>query len=1136
MPSLLGDRESGILPSLHRVRMFVNHFTNWVDIMRLGRFLQSLVFSSPNSNRRRKAAARASGSESLEQRALLTGNVVVQLTGPDAFLTGDADNNSVEIVALGMTVVVRGLSGTTINGGTTAFTLSAASTVFAGALTASLGGGDDVLSIGAGLTISGDVSLHGSAGNDSMGITGTTLGHDLRIVAGTGTNILSLQSATVARDVLLSSLGTATVNVSDSTVGGQLNLVTGRGADAIVVSGTTINGNTHIHSGRGNDDIVIRNSTLHRRLDVDAGAGTDILFVDATTVDRVTRIEMHRGADNVQIQSASNFHRRFVVLNGLGRDAVEVVPPATVHRLRTFSTRSRQVSDALIADRINHVTTGAIAKADAAAALFNPMLTVVVATDSVAENAGATATTMMVSRSGSTAAALDVILTSSNILKASVPGTVTIPVGSASVTVNIAAIDNTTFEADATVAITAAATGQISGTDTLIVTNDESAALTVTPVPTTALETAGASAVTFTVSRNTADISQALIVNLSSGTPGRLTVGSTVTIPANAASVTFVGAAVNNAVADGSAVVTVTASAAGLANGTASVTVTDDETATITASVSPTPVSEAVGTNASVLTVSRNTADDSAALIVTIGLSNSTRLSAPATITIPAGQASATATLSTINNATVDGNLVVTINVTATDFIAGSTTLTITEDDTAALALALPSSTVSESVGAIAATVSVNQVSTTDRTVNLTYSNAATLTGPASVTILAGQLSANLPLNVIDGSVFDGNVVVAVQAASTGVAGANFNLTVTDNDTMSLTTDISFNVFTESNGTVITRNALFRITGLTSAGAAVTVDSDGDGQYDDASTTAAGDGSYSVDVTLTNNATNHGENSLVVKAVLGADSADQFVAAHLAVGSVYHFTTNVGAYDVELLDTAAPITVLNFMTYADSTAYDNLIVHRSDSDFVIQGGGFTVSGGDVKSVTTNAAIQNEFNAANSNLRGTLSMALQGGQPSSGTSQWFVSTVNNSGLDAALHTVFGRVIGTGMTVIDQINNLTSRNLSTIYGISALNEVPLLNFNPANTQLTGTVATTSGSAVVTGTTTLFTTQLQVGDSLRIGNTLFFVQSIESDTSLTLKTNTASTASGLTAVFDVVPNDADFVIFSNISEILL
>lgn len=1104
--------------------------------MRLSRLLRSFVPSTPNSNRRRKALARVTGFESLERRALLTGNVLVELTGPDAFLTGDTDNNSVEIVAVGTTVVVRGLNGTTINGGTTAFTLSAASTTFAGALSASLGDGNDVVSIGAGLTISGDVTLRGSAGNDSLGVAGTTLGSDLRIVAGTGTNILSLQNATVAGDVFLSSLGTATVNVSSSTIGGRLQIYTSQGADTIVVSSTTVNGRTNIHAGRGNDDIVIRNSTLHGRLHVNAGAGNDILFVDATTVDRVARIEMHRGADSVQIQGASNFLRRTVIFSGAGRDAVEVITPAAVRRLRTFSTRSGQVSDTLIADRINNATTGAIAKAAAAAALFNPTLTIVVAAATVAENAGATATTMTVTRSGSTTTALEVTLTSSNTLKATVPATVTIPIGQASVTVNIAAIDNTTFEADATVTITAAATGLTSGTDTLGVTNNDVAALTVTPVPTTVAETAGANAVTFTVSRNTADISQALTVNLVSGTPGRLTTVSTVTIPATAPSVTFVGAAVNTVFADGSAVVTVTASATGLANGTATVTVTDDESPTITASVNQTSVSEAAGTNASVLTVSRNSADISAALIVTIGLSNSTRLSAPATVTIPIGQASATANLSTIDNPTVDGNLLVTINATATGFVAGSTILTITEDDSPALAVAFPSSTVSESVGAVAATVSINQISATDRTVNVNYSDSLTLAGPATVVIPAGQLTASLPLNVVDGSVFDGSNIVAVQAASTGILSATSNLTVTDNDTLSLTTNISTNTFVQSNGTVITDDAAFRITGLTAAGAAVTVDSDGDGQYDDAATTAAGDGSYTVDVTLTNNATNRGANSIVVKAVLAANSADKTVDAHLAVGTVYHFTTNVGAWDVELLDTAAPITVANFQTYADSAAYDNLIVHRSDDDFVIQGGGFTVSGGDVKSVITNAAIQNEFNAANSNLRGTLSMAQLGGQPNSGTSQWFVSTGNNANLDAAQHTVFGRVIGTGMDVVDQINGLTSRNLNTIYGTTALNEVPLLNFAPANTSLTGTVATTAGSAVITGTATLFTTQLQVGDSIRFAGTLFFVQSIQSNTSLTLKTNAASTASGLTATFDVVPNDADFVVFSNISEILL
>jgi cyclophilin family peptidyl-prolyl cis-trans isomerase len=288
--------------------------------------------------------------------------------------------------------------------------------------------------------------------------------------------------------------------------------------------------------------------------------------------------------------------------------------------------------------------------------------------------------------------------------------------------------------------------------------------------------------------------------------------------------------------------------------------------------------------------------------------------------------------------------------------------------------------------------------------------------------------------------------------------------------------------------------------------------------------------------TLPNNTTNRGANQILLRASDGPeDIGDAVIDVHLAVGSVVRFATNVGTYDVELLDSAAPVTVTNFLNYMNSTAYDNLIVHRSVPEFVIQGGGFRVNNGQITTVTTNAAITNEFNAANSNLRGTLSMAQLSGQPNSGTSQWFINTVDNTQLNAAQHTVFGRVVGTGMTVVDEINEMTSRDISSLYGLSALNEVPLSSPAPAGTQIAGTVNTTTGSAIVTGTGTSFVTDLAVGDSIRIGNSLFFVASIQSNTSLTLTSNAGSSAAGQTVRKDVVPDDAHFVVFSDISEIL-
>lgn len=64
------------------------------------------------------------------------------------------------------------------------------------------------------------------------------------------------------------------------------------------------------------------------------------------------------------------------------------------------------------------------------------------------------------------------------------------------------------------------------------------------------------------------------------------------------------------------------------------------------------------------------------------------------------------------------------------------------------------------------------------------------------------------------------------------------------------------------------------------------------------------------------------------------------------------------------------------------------------------------------------------------------------------------------------------------------------------------------------ITGTVATTSGSPTVAGTSTLFTTELIVGQLIVIGANTYKISAIGSDTSLTLTANAAATVSGVTA----------------------
>ena len=198
-----------------------------------------------------------------------------------------------------------------------------------------------------------------------------------------------------------------------------------------------------------------------------------------------------------------------------------------------------------------------------------------------------------------------------------------------------------------------------------------------------------------------------------------------------------------------------------------------------------------------------------------------------------------------------------------------------------------------------------------------------------------------------------------------------------------------------------------------------------------------------------------------------------FLGVPGVTGQVVQFDTVRGTFNAELLANDAPRTVANFLNYVNRGAYTNSIFHRSVRNFVIQGGGFAVSGSTVNTIPTDAPIALENKV--SNLRGTLAMARTN-ELNSATSQWFVNTGNNSGqLDTTNggYTVFARVLGNGMTVADSIAALPIFDASAILN-SAFNELPLLGLpaNPANLVVVRSVrpvpiypATNGEAAVVT-----------------------------------------------------------------------
>ncbi len=136
------------------------------------------------------------------------------------------------------------------------------------------------------------------------------------------------------------------------------------------------------------------------------------------------------------------------------------------------------------------------------------------------------------------------------------------------------------------------------------------------------------------------------------------------------------------------------------------------------------------------------------------------------------------------------------------------------------------------------------------------------------------------------------------------------------------------------------------------------------------------------------------------------------------------FTTNHGAFVVELNAEKAPKTVANFIDYVQSGFYDGTIFHRVISNFMVQGGGFEVGMNQKK---TNATIENEANNGLKNDIYTIAMARTS-DPHSATAQFFINATDNDFLNFSSPTgsgwgyaVFGKVVE-GTEVIDAIRQV------------------------------------------------------------------------------------------------------------------
>lgn len=143
--------------------------------------------------------------------------------------------------------------------------------------------------------------------------------------------------------------------------------------------------------------------------------------------------------------------------------------------------------------------------------------------------------------------------------------------------------------------------------------------------------------------------------------------------------------------------------------------------------------------------------------------------------------------------------------------------------------------------------------------------------------------------------------------------------------------------------------------------------------------------------------------------------------------------TNFGDFTMQLEGELAPLHTANFLAYVDDGFFDGLLFHRNActpviggepdecEPFVLQGGGYQRDENDeiVEVAATREPVPSEADNGLSN--GTLysvSLALRGGDPDSGDTQFFINLADNSFLDEQAFTVFAQ-IAEGIDIIDAI---------------------------------------------------------------------------------------------------------------------
>ncbi|MFY8199084.1 MAG: PKD domain-containing protein, partial [Pirellula staleyi] len=310
-----------------------------------------------------------------------------------------------------------------------------------------------------------------------------------------------------------------------------------------------------------------------------------------------------------------------------------------------------------------------------------PSLVLSIDRPSINEDAGDNAAILTIQRVGfDNSVATTILLTSSDASEIQLPASATIPAGQTSITVPAKAVDDSLLDGTIPVRLSASAGAIASNSVNVDVLDRESIllALNVGSIR----ENAGGGAALLTVTRNNTDIGQSIVVQLSSNDTTEANLPSQLTIPAGWTSITVGVDAVDDALFDGSQLVSLVASSIGYLSASTSITVTDFQPLSLVLQSNALIEEDPIRNNTQAELAIRSPAP-ATGLTLQVTSSQPNQLVLPTSVFIPAGAQSVRFPVIAVDDFVPQGIRNVIIFASGNDVITTSAVITVSDNDPA---------------------------------------------------------------------------------------------------------------------------------------------------------------------------------------------------------------------------------------------------------------------------------------------------------------------------------------------------------------------------------------------------------------------------------------------------------------------